>query len=110
MPPSSAAALSIAALHDAVSVTSHSTAIASGPASAGAAASRSRRRARSATCAPRCPKPIAMQRPGPLDAPTTTALIEFLLAAQEAAFDEVDGRVDGAGASLLLGERIDECE
>ena len=73
MPPRSAAALPMADETDEGSVTSHSMASAPAPASSAAASSRSRRRARRATCAPRCPRPTPMQRPSPLDAPTTTA-------------------------------------
>ena len=49
-----------------------------GPASSAAASSRSRRRASIATCAPRCARPIAIERPSPLDDPTTTVLTGHL--------------------------------
>jgi 2-keto-3-deoxy-L-rhamnonate aldolase RhmA len=42
------------------------------PASRAAASSLSARRASSATCPPRWARPMPMQRPSPLDAPTTT--------------------------------------
>src|SRR5580692_5070731 len=47
----------------------------SGPASLAASTRRSWRRARSATRAPRRPRPTAMERPSPLEAPTITVLI-----------------------------------
>src|SRR5438067_7981132 len=131
MPPRSAAALPIADAIDSESVTSHPMAIAPFPASAAAPSSRSRRRASSATCAPRCPRPTPMQRPSPLDAPTTTALTagplqspdkdvrtpvvlsvptKRLSAPQEATFDDVHGGVDGPRRALPDAERIDERE
>src|SRR5262245_34797760 len=75
-PPSADAASSIAALHDEASVTSQRTATDPGPASFAASTSRSSRRASSATLAPRLPRPVAMHRPRPLEAPTTSALMD----------------------------------
>ncbi|EUA00426.1 hypothetical protein I547_4514 [Mycobacterium kansasii 824] len=71
-PPSASAAAAMAARHDASSVTSHSTAMAPGPASRAAAWVRSSRRASSATSSPRLASPTPMQRPNPLEAPMTT--------------------------------------
>src|SRR5262245_29788160 len=75
MPPSVSAASPIADAHDFASTTSHSIANAPGPASPTASSRRARRRASSATCAPRRARPTPMQRPSPLEAPTTTVRI-----------------------------------
>jgi hypothetical protein len=60
-------------------VTSHTMGTASVPASLAASTRRSFRRANRATVAPRFPRPMAIQRPSPLDAPTTTVLTERAL-------------------------------
>src|SRR5262245_29372728 len=75
MPPRPVAASAIAARADSSSVTSHAMASVPGPASFAACSSRSRRRASNATRAPRFASPMPMQRPSPLDAPTTTVRI-----------------------------------
>src|ERR1022692_2411570 len=54
-------------------------ATAPGPVSLAASARRSLRRAIRATVAPRLPSPTARQRPSPLDAPTTTVLMDPVL-------------------------------
>src|SRR5581483_8437825 len=74
----------IAAWHDDASVTSHSIASEPGPASSAASASRSPRRASSATVAPLFASPMAIDRPSPLDAPTTTVLMRL----ERSAFSE----------------------
>src|ERR1700722_1802836 len=72
MPPRPSAASFTAAWHDSVLVTSHVMANVPGPASLAAPSSLSCRRASRAACAPRWASPMPMQRPSPLEAPTTT--------------------------------------
>src|SRR5436305_14635843 len=107
----------MAELVEPASVTSHAIATAPGPAALAVSSSRSRRRASSATRAPRWARPIPMQRPSPLDAPTTTALTAAPFApwrspskhpTQEPALDDRRGRIDRAVGRLAHTERVDE--
>jgi hypothetical protein len=77
MAPSCLAASAIDDWHDSALVTSHAIAMVSGPASWATTSRRSRRRAMRTVRAPRWANPIPMQRPSPLDAPTTTVLMSL---------------------------------
>src|SRR5262245_43351799 len=101
IPPSPPAASSIASRHDDSSVTSQAMAKVPGPDSLAASSRSSRRRAKSATCSPRWPSPIPMQRPSPLDAPRTTTrnVCSFLLFLVPTA--------SGLGPHLILARRHD---
>src|SRR6476660_4211196 len=79
---------------DASSVTSHSTATESAPASLAAFSIRSLRRASRATWSPRLASPSPMHRPSPLEAPITTV------------FDMISSPVDAGNGILSSGEDI----